>query len=75
MKLLNEDTLVPLGLSIAVIGSATFWLSAVSAKVDSHEKVLVEQKTKQEKTAEDLGQIKVDIGVIKQILIGKGKER
>lgn len=69
MNLLSSNTVAPLGLSIAVIGSAAFWLSNVSAKVEAHERIIVETKVKQERTADDLGQIRIDIGVIKQVLL------
>lgn len=74
MKFLTGDTMMPLSLSVAIIGSGSFWLSGVSAKVETHDKLIMETKLKQEKTADDLSQIRVDIGVIKQLLINRERK-
>lgn len=69
MNSITQNTMIPIGLSILVIGTSSFWLAGITSKVDAHERSIIETKIKHDKTNEDLNQIRIDIGVIKQLLI------
>lgn len=66
--MLDQTTMIPLGVAVLSIGGASFWLSAVHSKVNSHGEELAETKNKQEKIHDDLRQIKIDLGIIKELL-------
>lgn len=72
MKLIDQNTVIPLGLAIAVIGGGSFWLSAINSKVDAQDRLVVESKVKQDRISDDIAQIKVDVGIIKESLKDRG---
>lgn len=48
MKKLTQDTLVPLGLAIGMIGGGSMWLTRLSTAVEIHERRLNEGKLRYE---------------------------
>jgi hypothetical protein len=47
-KIINQDTLVPLGLAIAIIGSVAAWACDIHAKVNNYETVITDIKKNNE---------------------------
>lgn len=48
MRHLNQDTLIPIGLAILVIGGATSWISGVSNTLSAQSEVIVELRRNNE---------------------------
>lgn len=43
-KILNQNTLIPMGLAVVVIGGAATWIGDLKNQVKGHEELLVELK-------------------------------
>ena len=63
--IITENTLVPIGLALAIISGATFWLTTIYLQNVSHGEIIQSMTSKQEKYNEDLHKIMVDIAEIK----------
>lgn len=75
INILTEKTLVPLGLALAVIAGATFWLTTIYLETKSHGEMLKEVSVKQERYSDDIHHIMMDIAEIKiklQLMDKKG---
>ena len=62
---LSDQTLIPLGLAIAVIGGGSAWLAALNARSENLGAKIEKHETIIERISEDLSQIKITLGEIR----------
>lgn len=72
-NLLDENTLVPIGLALAVFGGGAAWLTKIALQTNANAATLNQIATKQDAYTEHLAVIRQDIAVIKSE-IGSLKE-
>lgn len=66
MKSLSENTLIPIGLAVVVIGGGSAWLTKISIATAANSDALSRIETKQESYTEHLAEIRQDLAVIRQ---------
>ena len=79
MKSLTENTLIPIGLALTVIGGGSAWLTRISVATAANAEALNRIETKQDQYTEHLSQIRQDLAVIRNRLenmeVQNGKAR
>lgn len=65
---ITENTLVPIGLAVAVIGGGAIWFTSLYAKTNVLTENDVTRKESIQEIQRDVGQIKLDVMEIKTIL-------
>ena len=65
MKVINQKTLVPLGMSVFIVGGAAFWLSSLQALAQVNKETLHHVINKQTAYNTCIMDIKSDIAEIK----------
>lgn len=73
MKIINENTAIPIGLVIVITGGIV-WITRLSFVSENNAQALEVVAKKQEVYIEQLSEMKSDIRVIKQILIKEERE-
>lgn len=73
MRFLTENTLIPIGLAITVIGGASIWLTNIWWQGQANAAQIERLNTKQEAYLATLIEIRSDVAVIKSRLERKEK--
>lgn len=79
MKSLTENTFIPIGLALTVIGGGSAWLTKISVSTSANAETLTRIESKQDQYTEHLSQIRQDLAVIRNRLenmeVQNGKAR
>lgn len=71
MEKLSEQTLVPVGLAVVVVGAAALWIASINLQTRSNAETITKLETKQEKYSDDMRVIRESLaeinGVLKEI--------
>jgi hypothetical protein len=65
VKLLDEKTMVPIGLAVVAIGGASGWCTLVHFRINALASTTIEVQSKQDKYSQDLAEIRTDLAEIK----------
>lgn len=68
MKSLTENTFIPIGLALTVIGGGSAWLTRMSVATAANAEALTRIETKQEKYTEHLAEIREELAAIRERL-------
>lgn len=64
MKSLSENTLIPIGLAVIVIGGGAAWLTDLHSSIAATEARVSKVEPKVDKVSDDIAEIKQSIAVI-----------
>lgn len=66
MKVFTENTFIPIGLALTVIGGGSAWLTKISLATTANAEALTRIESKQDEYTEHLSEIRQDLAVIRE---------
>ena len=66
MQFFTQNTFIPIGLALTVIGGGSAWLTKISLATAANAAALTRIEAKQDRYTEHLAQIRQDLAVIRQ---------
>lgn len=64
MEKISEQTLIPIGVAVVVIGAAALWISSINLQTKSNTETINKLEVKQEKYSDDMRAIRESLAEI-----------